>query len=315
MDRVAFVFPGQGAQTVGMGRDLYDNSPAAREVFDIVDAACGTPVSLLCFHGPDEVLKDTANAQPALFAVSVAALAACREAGLSPALVAGHSIGEYAALVAAGSLSVHDGARLVKARGEAMAQAAAHRPGTMAAVLGLDTQTVAECCREANPTGVVVPANLNAPGQVVISGEIAAVARATELLKIRGAKRVLPLTVSGAFHSPLMEVAVSTLRGVLQLTDVNDPDLPIVQNVTADYARTADDVKANLAAQVAGPVRWTETVERLVADGATAFVECGPGGVLAGLIKRIAPGAFTFSVGDTASLAQAAQSLGAAAGA
>lgn len=312
MDRLAFVFPGQGAQVVGMGRDLYDNSPAARDVFETVDAACGTPVSLLCFHGPDEVLKDTANAQPALFAVSVAAFAACREAGLKPAMAAGHSIGEYAALVAAGSLSVHEGARLVKARGEAMAQAAAHRPGTMAAVLGLDAETVAECCREANPVGVVVPANLNAPGQVVVSGEMAAVARATELLKLRGAKRVLPLPVSGAFHSPLMEVAVATLRGVLQLTDVNKPTLPIVQNLTADYARTAEEVKANLAAQVAGPVRWTETVERLVADGGTTFIECGPGSVLAGLIKRIAPGAFVFSVADTASLAQARESLRAA---
>ncbi len=313
MDGLVFVFPGQGAQVVGMGRDLYDNSPAARAVFEIVDAACGAPVSLLCFHGPDEVLKDTANAQPALFAVSVAALAACREAGLTPAMVAGHSVGEYAALVAAGSLSVHDGARLVKARGEAMAQAAAHRPGTMAAVLGLDADTVAECCREANPVGVVVPANLNAPGQVIISGETAAVARATELLKIRGAKRILPLAVSGAFHSPLMEVAVATLRGVLQLTDVNDPTLPIVQNVTADYARTAEEVKAGLAAQVAGPVRWTETVERLAANGGMAFVECGPGSVLAGLVKRIAPGAFTFSVGDMASLARAREALGAAA--
>ncbi len=315
MDRLAFVFPGQGAQTVGMGRDLYDNSPAARAVFDVVDAACGVPVSLLCFHGPDEVLKDTANAQPALFAVAVAALAACREAGLEPAMAAGHSIGEYAALVAAGSLSVHEGARLVKARGEAMAQAAAHRPGAMAAVLGLDAKTVAECCREANPDGVVVPANLNAPGQIVISGEVAAVARASELLKLRGAKRVLPLAVSGAFHSPLMEVAVATLRGVLQLTDVSDPVLPIVQNVTADYARTGDEIKANLAAQVAGPVRWVETVERLAEDGAAAFVECGPGGVLAGLIKRIAPAALVVSVGDRASLARAREALEASANA
>jgi [acyl-carrier-protein] S-malonyltransferase len=177
---------------------------------------------------PDEALKETANTQPALFAVGVAAYAACREAGFpDPVAVAGHSVGEYAALVAAGSLTIEDGARLVKARGQAMAEAAAERPGAMAAVLGLDSDTVAACCIEANPTGVVVPANLNAPGQVVISGETHAVARATELLKARGAKRVVPLAVSGAFHSPLMEVAVAILRGVLDLTDVDDPRHPI----------------------------------------------------------------------------------------
>ena len=307
MGRVAFVFPGQGAQAVGMGRDLYDHSPAAREAFEIVDRACNLPVSQLCFFGPDEVLKETANTQPALFAVSVAAYAACREAGLEPNAAAGHSVGEYAALVAVGSLSVEAGARLVKARGEAMARAAHERPGAMAAVLGLDAVTVLQCCQEANPTGVVVPANLNAPGQVVISGEAHAVERASELLRARGAKRIVPLAVSGAFHSPLMETAVATLRGVLQLTDVSDPGLPVVQNVTADYVRSADEVKANLAAQVAGPVRWVETIERLVGDGVTTFVECGPGSVLSGLIKRIAPGAFCFPVGDMASLALAAK--------
>jgi len=305
--RIGFVFPGQGAQVVGMGRDLYDHSPAARKVFDIVDRACNIAVSQLCFFGPDEVLKETANTQPALFAASVAAYAACREAGLEPGAAAGHSVGEYAALVAAGSLTVEAGARLVKARGEAMAHAAHERPGAMAAVLGLDAPTVLQCCQEANPTGVVVPANLNAPGQIVISGEAHAVERASELLKARGAKRVVPLAVSGAFHSPLMETAVATLRGVLQLTDVSDPSLPVVQNVTADYARSADEVKVNLAAQVAGPVRWVEMVERLVGDGVTTFVECGPGSVLTGLIKRIAPGVVCFSVGDTASLALAAE--------
>jgi [acyl-carrier-protein] S-malonyltransferase len=292
-----------------MGRDLYENSPAAREVFAAVDAACGFAVSDLCFHGPEEELKATLNTQPCLFAASVAALAACREAGLTPAAVAGHSVGEYAALVAAGAFDVTAGARLVKARGEAMAKAAGERPGTMAAVLGPDYETVAAACAEVVNVGVVVPANVNAPGQIVISGEVRAVEAAGALLKERGAKRVLPLAVSGAFHSPLMEVASAVMHGVLALTEVADPALPIVANVTADYERTADEVKANLVTQVAGPVRWVETVQRLVADGHTTFVECGPGKVLAGLIARIAPDARIFSVGDTASLAAAREAL------
>jgi [acyl-carrier-protein] S-malonyltransferase len=296
---------------VGMGRDLYENLPAARQAFEAVDAACGGDVSQLCFDGPEDALKGTQRTQPALFAASVAALAACREAGLTPSAVAGHSVGEYAALVAAGAFDVSSAARVVKARGEAMAEAAARRAGTMAAVLGLDADVVAAICHDCNPEGVVVPANLNAPGQVVISGELPAVEAAGALCKQQGAKRVMPLAVSGAFHSPLMEPAAMVLRGVLELTGVTDPVLPIVANVTADYARTAADVRANLAAQVAGPVRWVETIQRLVADGHTTFVECGPGTVLAGLIKRIAPEAKVFSVGDTASLAQAREALGA----
>lgn len=309
--KLAFVFPGQGAQAVRMGHDLYEHSSAARAAFEAVDAACGFSVSALCFDGPDAALKETRNTQPALFAVSVAALAACREGGLEPAAVAGHSIGEYAALVAAGALSVSEGAKLVAARGAAMADAAAARPGTMAAVLGLDPATVAEACRMVNSVGVVVPANLNAPGQVVISGETNAVAEVTNLLKEKGAKRVLPLAVSGAFHSPLMEPAAEMMAKALADAVVEDPNLPIVANVTADYERTAAEVRANLTAQVAGPVRWTETIERLVADGYTTFIECGPGSVLAGLIKRIAPDAVTCSVGDTASLRAAKEALGA----
>ncbi len=193
-----------------------------------------------------------------------------------------------------------------------MAQVAADRPGAMVAVLGLDDDVVAECCHEANPVGVVVPANLNAPGQVVISGEANAVERAAELLKARGAKRILPLAVSGAFHSPLMEIAQATLRGVLEITEVAAPALPIVANVTADYVGSAEDVRAALAAQVAGPVRWVETVRKLTADGYTTFVECGPGNVLAGLIKRIAPEATVYSVGDTASLARLKEAVTAA---
>ncbi|MBC8101212.1 MAG: ACP S-malonyltransferase [Cytophagales bacterium] len=308
--KLAFVFPGQGAQFVGMGRDLYENSGAAQVAFETVDDACGFSVSRLCFEGPDDALKETRNTQPALFAVSVAALAACREAGLFGEAVAGHSIGEYAALVAAGALNVVSGARLVKARADAMADVAARRPGAMAAVLGLDAAVIAEVCRQVNHVGVVVMANLNAPGQIVISGEVNAINEATLLLREKGAKRVLPLAVSGAFHSPLMEPASAVLRGVLELTAVDDPKVPVVANVTADYETSAAEVRANLAAQVAGPVRWTETIERLAGSGYTTFIECGPGSVLAGLIKRIAPEARTFSVGDTASLRAAKEAIG-----
>jgi [acyl-carrier-protein] S-malonyltransferase len=306
--RRAFVFPGQGAQTVGMGRDLFENSPAARAAFAAVDAACGFSVSALCFDGPDERLKETRFTQPALYAVHVAALAACREAGLEPDAVAGHSIGEYAALVAAGALSVDDGARLVALRGAAMARAGAASPGTMAAVLGLDADTVRAVC--AATTGVVVPANDNAPGQIVISGQSDAVAAASVALKAAGAKRVLPLAVSGAFHSPLMEPAAHELRAALTTASVHDPALPVVANITADFVGTAAQVRENLAAQVAGPVRWVESVQRLAAAGVAEFVECGPGSVLAGLIKRIAPEAVTWSAGDTAAVRAAREALG-----
>ncbi len=305
--RLVFVFPGQGAQAVGMGRELHESSTAARAAFEAVDTACGSSISTLCFEGPEAALKETKNTQPCLFATSVAALAACREAGLEPAAVAGHSVGEYAALVAAGAFDVATGAKLVQQRALAMAEAAQSNPGSMAAVLGLDAGVVKEVCESVD--GIVVPANDNCPGQVVISGEAEALAIVGPLLKERGAKRVLPLEVSGAFHSPLMESAAEALKPVITNATISAPRLPIIANVTADYESTADEIKVNLAAQVAGPVRWTETIQKLTAEGYTHFVECGSGKVLAGLIKRIAPDAVVFSVGDSASLAAAVEGL------
>jgi [acyl-carrier-protein] S-malonyltransferase len=310
--KLVFVFPGQGAQVVGMGCDLFDHSPAARLVFETVDDACESPVSKLCFTGPEEALKETRNTQPALFASCVAVLSACMEGGLVPAAVAGHSVGEYAALVAAESINIQTGARLVKARGEAMADAANFRAGTMAAVLGLDEATIVSVCDEVSErtdAGVVVVANRNAPGQVVISGETPAVEAASARLREQGAKRVVPLAVSGAFHSPLMELASAVMRGVLERAEIGDPRLPIIANVTADYEKNAREVRANLATQVSGPVRWVETIQKFVTDGYDTFVECGPGTVLTGLIKRIAPGATVYSVSDTETLKAAREVL------
>lgn len=301
---IAFVFPGQGAQSVGMGRDLYENSAAARAAFEGINAAVGFSVSELCFNGPDDALKQTQNTQPALYAVSAAALAACAEVGLIPHAVAGHSVGEYAALLAANVFDLATGATLVARRGTEMAKATG---GTMAAILGLDADVIADVC-EATP-GIVVAANDNSPGQVVISGEVAAVEAAGVALKERGAKRVVPLVVSGAFHSPLMQSAAEAMDGYLAETNLCDPSLPIVANVTADYETTAREVRENLAMQVAGPVRWVESIRRLYADGYTTFVECGSGTVLTGLIKRIAPEAKTYNVSDTASLQATADAL------
>ena len=305
---IAFVFPGQGSQTVGMGRSLHEASPEARAVLERLDDAMGGALLPLCFDGPDEALRDTRNAQPAIYAVSCAALAAVRAAGMAPDVCAGHSIGEYAALVAAGVLEPEEGLRLVRVRASAMADAAALRPGAMAAVLGLDPEAVDAAC--AGTSGIVGAANLNCPGQVVISGEVDAVAAAADALKAAGAKRVVPLAVSGAFHSPLMADAADTLRACLADAAIAPARIPVVANVTADFESDPAEIAANLVAQVPGRVRWTESVERMVAAGCETFIECGQGTVIAGLVRKIAPSVSVISVGDADSLAKLREGIG-----
>lgn len=280
----AYVFPGQGAQYTGMGKDLYDTNPTAREMFDKADTILGFKISEIMFSGTDEELKQTRVTQPAIFLHSVA-LAATLGEEFRPDMVAGHSLGELSALTAAGALSFEDGLRLVAARAEAMQKACEVRPSTMAAVIALADEKVEEVC--AGIDGVVVAANYNCPGQVVISGEVESVQAACVALKEAGAKRALPLNVSGAFHSPMMEPARAELQAAIEATEFHQPICPVYQNVDAQPHSNPKEIKQNLIAQLTLPVRWTQSVERMVADGATSFEELGPGQVLQGLIKKI----------------------------
>jgi len=303
---IAYLFPGQGSQEVGMGQDLCAHSQAARQVFDEADQYLGTKLSTICFYGPEESLRQTVNTQPALFVTSVAAFKALQEAGAPmPQAVAGHSVGEYAALVAAGALDLETGLHLVSRRAQAMHRATLTEPGAMAAVLGLPASDVAAACAEAEQAGagIVQAANFNGGGQVVISGTPAGVERAGEIARAKGAKRIVALNVSGAFHSRLMATAVHAMGITLADAAIRDAAIPVVANLTANYETSAAEIKANLAAQIDHPVRWEESIERLAQDGYNAFVEVGSGTVLAGLMKRIAPGATIYSVGDSAGVA------------
>lgn len=292
--------PGQGAQKVGMGKDLAERFPAARETFQRIDDALGVALSKIMWEGPESELTLTHNTQPAILAHSAAVWAVVGsrlQADLKAA--AGHSLGEYSAYVVAGALAAAEAARLVRTRGELMYQAGTARPGAMAAVLGLATDQVEAACREASsPSEVAVAANLNAPDQTVLSGDPAAVERAREGCKARGAKRVIPLKVSGAFHSPLMQPAVSGLSAALASASWSEPRVPVVANATATPVSASGDARRLLAEQLTAPVRWVECMQRAAAlvPGAT-FVEIGPGNVLSGLLKRIVPGAATLTLG------------------
>jgi [acyl-carrier-protein] S-malonyltransferase len=291
--------PGQGAQKVGMGKDLAERFPAARDTFAAIDEALGTALSRLMWEGPEDELTLTHNAQPAILAHSAAVLAVVRDRLGSPGAAAGHSLGEYSAHVAAGTLSNVDAARLVRRRGELMLETGRKRPGTMAAVLGLATAEVQAACDEASgPDGLAVPANLNAPDQTVISGDPTGVTRAGEGCKARGAKRVIPLNVSGAFHSPLMAPAVDGLREALAGATFGNPRFPVIANASGEAVRTGVDAKRLLADQLTAPVRWVACMQAAaeLCPGAT-YVEMGPGAVLSGLLKRIVPGVKSVTLG------------------
>lgn len=285
MSKHAYVFPGQGAQFVGMGKDLYDNFPKAKELFDQANEILGFNITDIIFNRTDEDLKQTKVTQPAVFLHSVIR-AICLGDDFKPEMVAGHSLGEFSALVAAGVLSFEDGLRLVSKRALAMQAACELQPSTMAAVLGLEDEKVVEVLKSIT-NEVVVAANFNCPGQLVISGSIAGVEQACEALKNAGAKRALPLKVGGAFHSPLMEPAREELAKAIEETNFSSPKCPIYQNVVAHAVTEPQEIKKNLIAQLTAPVRWTECVRAMISDGATLFTEVGPGTVLQGLVKKI----------------------------
>lgn len=333
---VAFLFPGQGSQAVGMGSDVFASSPAARSVFETVDAALGFSLSDLCFNGPEEALRETINAQPAIVTVSLALLAALQEAlspqsarstsswafPLAPTYTAGHSVGEYAALVASGALALEDAARLVRERGRLMHHEGTVCVGGMAAIIGMDEEALQEICREATAQGTVqlpdhahpgqgrvTVANFNAPGQIVISGEQSALAVAMEMAKARGAKRAIPLAVSGAFHSPVMQPAAAGLARALATTEIHNASIPVISNISATPLDKAEAFREELAQQIASSVQWVRTIEYLVNTGVTAFIEIGPGQALTGMVKRIAKGVTTLNVSNMAELEKTVGSL------
>jgi [acyl-carrier-protein] S-malonyltransferase len=294
MVKTAFIFPGQGSQYVGMGKDIYEGSVTAKTLFDKADEILGFPISRLCFEGPEEELKQTKNTQPAIFLHSIVLFHLIHKKQFE--ITAGHSLGEYSALVAAEALTFEDGLKLVRLRGELMQQASVEHPGTMAAIVGLDSKIVNELCIEASAGGIVQAANFNSPGQIVISGSTAGVRKAMVLAKTQGAKIVKELPVSGAFHSPLMESAQAGLKAALERTEIRDTSVPVYANVTARPMRYADEIRNLLLRQLISPVRWDESVTNMITDGAATFVEIGPGKVLQGLVKRINGNVQTFGL-------------------
>ncbi len=303
MNLTAWVFPGQGSQFVGMGRDLYENFPEAREVFAAADSVLDFNLSRLCFEGPEAELTDTLNAQPAILTHSIAALrvlqALLGDQLARPLFTAGHSLGEYSALVAAGAIQFEDGVRLVRARGRAMQEAGQRQPGAMAALLGLDDETVHSVCARA---GRVQVANYNAAGQIVISGEKQALEQAVALAKQAGAKRAIPLAISIAAHSQLMDPAVQAYQAAVEGTPITPPELPVVSNITGQPLADVDEIRNEMLAQLTSPVQWVKSVRFMADCGVTEFYEIGPKDVLAGLIRRIAPEARAASVGTVANI-------------
>lgn len=330
--QVAFLFPGQGSQTVGMGADVFVASAAARKVFETVDTALGFSLSTLCFEGPEDVLRETINAQPAIVTVSLALLAALQEAfaapistlssPLVPNYTAGHSVGEYAALVVGGALDLAGAARLVRERGRLMHHEGTICPGGMAAIIGMDADALQAICQEATSEAIakhaagdteavhpgmghVIVANFNAPGQIVISGEQQALSLGMEKAKAGGAKRAIPLAVSGAFHSPVMQPAASDLAQFLSTTPVQNATIPIISNISATPLTEAEAIRAELAQQISASVQWMQTIEYLVSVGVSIFIEIGPGQALTGMVRRIAKGVNTLNISNVADIEKA----------